>query len=100
MWYGWVVVVAVITIVGTTAFHRSFPANAGTVVGTVYTQSVFIGIPTAAVAFVATRMQRRVPARSWVVQYMLALLAFFGAIPVALVVGAVSDVVVRKEAVS
>ena len=91
VWCGWLALVAILTFVATRAFHSAFPTSGASVVGTVYMASMFVGIPTAAVALVATRMQRRIPRRSWIAQFAAALLAFFGSLPLALIVGAIPD---------
>ena len=91
VWYGWLGVAAVLTIIGVAAFHRTFPVSAGPIAGSVYMMSMFAGIPTAAIAFVATRMERRVPRRSWLAHFAFSLLAFLGSIPLALIIGAAPD---------
>jgi hypothetical protein len=89
LWWGWIILVAILTLAGTVAFHRSLPAGVGSVGMTAYALGMFIGIPTAVVAFIAARIHRRIPQRSWFAHFALTFLAYCASLPFALIIGAI-----------
>jgi hypothetical protein len=92
VWRGWILVVLILTLLGTVVFHRSFTGDVGAPATTIYMLGMFIGIPTGAIALVSSRVNRRLPPRSWIAHLGLTLGAFVTAIPVALVVGSIPDI--------
>jgi hypothetical protein len=92
VWRGWILVVLSLMLLGTVVFHRSFTGGVGTPATTIYMLAMFIGIPTGAIALVSSRINRRIPPRSWIAHLGLTLGAFVAAIPVALVLGAIPDI--------
>lgn len=91
VWIGWAIVTCALTVLGTVAFHRSIPA-ADRVLGTIYMLSVLVGVPTAAVALAAARISRRNTMPGWARHTSLTLLAYFGALPIALLLGLLPDI--------
>src|SRR5262245_38393586 len=92
VWRGWSVFFVSITTLGALTFHQSFPEGAGSHVTTVYMLSVFVGIPTAVIAFTSDRLNRRTPPRPWIGHFARTFGAFLVSIPPALVIGAIPDI--------
>jgi hypothetical protein len=93
LWRACLLFVVLVTGAGTIAFHRSFPGGAGTVTGTLYMLGVLVGLPSAAVAFVSSREGRRPDRSSWGRQLVWSYVAYLMALPPALLLGALPDIV-------
>lgn len=91
LWVGWILAAVTLTTLGTIMFHRAFP-DVGTVFGTVYTIGVFVGMPTATIAAVATRISQRNPVPNSALHIVLSFAAYTAATPLAVVLAALPDI--------